>query len=244
MLRLGEQVPVLMTFNNVRTKAQLAGTISRQLEVDSITLKQLLNNNDFLKKNKMDEKSSITLFIPNTYELWWSTSSEKLFERMALEYKKFWTKERKQKSKSLNLSQTEVAILASIVQAEQQTHPDERPVIAGLYVNRLKKKMRLESDPTLVFAHGDFSIKRVLNKHKEIDSPYNTYKNEGLPPGPINLPEPSSIDAVLNYKKNDYLFMCAKPDFSGYHNFAKTLKQHNINARKYREALNKKGVLR
>jgi UPF0755 protein len=186
----------------------------------------------------------LSIFIPNTYQFYWNTSAEQFMERMAKEYKAFWTDERKAKAKKIGLSQTEVAVLASIVQAEQSRHHDEKPVIAGLYINRLKKGMRLESDPTLVYAHGDFSIKRVLNVHKEIDSPYNTYRNSGLPPGPINLPEISSLDAVLNYKSHEYIFMCAKEDFSGYHNFSKTYQQHCIYANKYREALNKRKIMK
>jgi len=144
----------------------------------------------------------------------------------------------------MGLTQLEVSILASIVQAEQAQHNDEKPRVAGLYINRLKKGMPLQSDPTLVFALGDFSIKRVLNKDKEIDSPFNTYKYAGLPPAPINLPEISSIDAVLNYQEHDYLFMCAKEDFSGYHYFSKTNAQHNIYARRYQRALNKRRIMR
>lgn len=163
---------------------------------------------------------------------------------MQNEYKKFWTNSRINKAKKLNMSKLEVSVLASIVQAEQSKHDKEKPKVAGLYINRLSRHMALESDPTLVFAIGDFSIQRVLNKDKEIDSPYNTYKNIGLPPSPINLPEISSIDAVLNYEKHDYIFMCAKEDFSGYHNFSTNLKQHNIYAQRYRIALNKRGIKR
>ncbi len=161
---------------------------------------------------------------------------------MATEYKKFWTTERKAKANKLNLSQSDVAILASIVQAEQSVHSDERPIVAGLYINRLRIGMALQSDPTLVYGLGDFTIRRVLNKHKEIDSPYNTYKHRGLPPGPINLPNIKSLDAVLNYKSHNYIYMCAKEDFSGYHNFAKTYNQHLIYARKYQRELNKRKI--
>jgi len=182
------------------------------------------------------------MFIPNTYEFYWNTSAEEFFKRMAKEYKAFWTSERIAKAKKIGLSQSEVSALASIVQAEQLFHADERSRVAGLYINRLNKGMLLQSDPTLIYALGDFTIKRVLNKHKIIKSPYNTYLNTGLPPGPINLPERSSIDAVLNYEKHDYIFMCAKEDFSGYHNFAKTNRQHEIYAAKYHRELNKRRI--
>jgi UPF0755 protein len=245
LLRSGQQVPVKLTFNSIRTKEQLASKISRQLEADSLTLINLLNDDEFLyEKFKMGTSNILTLFIPNTYELWWNTSADKFLERMANEYKSFWNEERKAKAQNIGLSQTEVCVLASIVQAEQSRHNDEKPIIAGLYINRLKKGMRLESDPTLVYAWGDFTINRVLNIHKEIDSPYNTYRNSGLPPGPINLPEISSLDAVLNYTKNDYIFMCAKEDFSGYHNFSKTYDQHLNYANKYRAELNKRKIMK
>ena len=163
---------------------------------------------------------------------------------MASEYKRFWNAERIAKAKQMNLSQSEVSILASIVQAEQMGHPDERPKVAGLYINRLQRGIRLQSDPTLVYALGDFSIKRVLNEHKTLNSPYNTYIHGGLPPGPINLPELSSLEAVLNYEKHNYLYMCAKADFSGYHHFAKTLSQHNVYANQYRRELNRRRIMR
>ncbi|HET6244289.1 MAG: endolytic transglycosylase MltG [Bacteroidetes bacterium] len=245
LLRSGEQEPIKLTFNSIRTKEQLAGRIGLQIEADSLSLIKLIEDVNFLAtKYKMGPESALTLFIPNTYEFYWNTSAEQFLDRMAKEYKAFWTEDRKAKSRQIGLTQSEVTILASIVQAEQARHNDEKPIIAGLYLNRLKKGMRLESDPTLVYAHGDFSINRVLNIHKEINSPYNTYRNAGLPPGPINLPEVTSLDAVLNFKKNDYIFMCAKEDFSGYHNFSKTLEQHGIYAQKYRAALNKRKIMK
>lgn len=245
LLRSGEQEPIKLSFNSIRTKEQLARRIADQIEADSLSLVNLLKDNKFLQtKYNLTPENALTLFIPNTYEFYWNTSAEQFLDRMAKEYKVFWTEERKAKAKQIGLSQSEVTTLASIVQAEQSRHNDEKPVIAGLYINRLKKGMRLESDPTLVYALGDFSINRVLNVHKEVSSPYNTYRNSGLPPGPINLPDVSSIDAVLNYKKNDYIFMCAKEDFSGYHNFSNTLEQHNIHAHKYRTALNKRRILK
>ncbi|MEM9025071.1 MAG: endolytic transglycosylase MltG, partial [Bacteroidota bacterium] len=166
------------------------------------------------------------------------------FQRMAREFKAFWTDERKAKARKAGLSQSQVATLASIVQAEQSNHRDERPRVAGLYVNRLHKGMRLQADPTVIYALQDFSIRRVLNVHKDVDSPYNTYRHAGLPPGPINLPEIASLDAVLNHEQHNYLYMCAKPDFSGYHNFAKTYEQHLVNARKFQRELNKRKIYR
>lgn len=242
-LKAGLQEPVKLILNNIRTKKQLIDRVSLTLEANADELSRLMNDNEYLMANfGLNSTTIITMFIPNTYEFYWNTSAEDFLKRMAKEYKKFWTEERKLKAKALNLTQSEVSILASIVQAEQQLRKDERPIIAGLYLNRLRKGMRLESDPTLVFAHGDFTIKRVYNVHKEISSPYNTYKNTGLPPGPILIPEINSIDAVLNASKHDYIYMCAKEDFSGYHNFARTLDEHNINAARYRKELNRRDI--
>jgi UPF0755 protein len=245
LLRSGKQEPVPFTFTNIRKKDELLSRIGKKLEADSAELLVLLNDAEWVKKNiGMSPETVISLFIPNTYEFNWNTSAKEFLQRMESEYKKFWTAERKQKAKKLNLTPTQVSILASIVQAEQLAIPDERPTIAGLYLNRLKTGMPLQSDPTIIYAMGDFSIKRVLDKYKEYDSPYNTYQHTGLPPGPIYIPEIASIDAVLNYQKSEYLYMCAKEDFSGRHNFAKTLSQHNLNARKYQAALNKQGVFK
>jgi UPF0755 protein len=178
------------------------------------------------------------MFIPNTYEIYWNISADQLMDRMFKEYNKFWNEERLQKAKDLKMSPPEVTTLSSIVLAES-VKTDESPVIAGVYINRLRKNMPLQADPTLVYAARDFTIKRVLNVHKEIDSPYNTYKYTGLPPGPINLPGITYIDAVLNYKDHNYLYFCAKDDFSGYHAFATNLSDHMKNARRYQQALNK-----
>ena len=238
----GETVPVKVTFNNVRTKADLASKISKNLECDSLEVISLINNPEFVAKYGFNETTILTLFLPNTYQFNWATTAEEAVQRMAKEYKKFWTAERKEKARKLNLSQSEIAILASIVQAEQTVHADERPKVAGLYINRLRIGMALQSDPTLVYGLGDFSIRRVLNKHKDIDSPYNTYRHKGLPPGPINLPNIKSLDAVLNYESHNYLYMCAKEDFTGYHNFAKNYNQHLIYARKYQKELNRRKI--
>lgn len=238
MLRSGAQVPVRVTFNNVRTKEDLAEKITANLEVSQEQFLTLLQDSVYIRKFDFEEETIMAMFIPNTYELWWNTSPEGLFDRMYKEYQAFWTEEKKQKAQALGLSPKEVSTLASIVQAESQK-ADERSKIARVYLNRMKIGMPLQADPTLVFATGDFTLKRVLNVHKEIDSPYNTYKFTGLPPGPINLPDINSLNAVLNADDNKYLYFCAKEDFSGYHAFAETYNEHMINARRYQAALNK-----
>ncbi|MDG1278431.1 MAG: endolytic transglycosylase MltG [Algoriphagus sp.] len=236
-LRSGNQSPIRITFNNVRTKEDLAEKITTNLEIDQSQFLALLQDSVFIRKYDFNEETVMSMFIPNTYEVWWNTGAEALFDRMYKEYQSFWTENRKQKAAELGLSQKEVSTLASIVQAESQKS-DERPKIAGVYLNRLKLGMPLQADPTLVFALGDFSLKRILNIHKETESPYNTYKYAGLPPGPINLPDINSLDAVLNSENHKFLYFCAKEDFSGYHSFATNLAQHNANARRYQAALN------
>ncbi len=239
MLRSGNQAPVRVTFNNIRTKEEFARKISKYFAFPADSLLKYLRDPQFVSQYGFDTNNILAMFIPNTYEFYWTTSVKGFFDRMKKEYDKFWNEERLEKARKIGLKPVEVIILASIVQAEQQKHPDERPKIAGVYLNRLKKGIPLEADPTVVYAIGDFSIKRVLKSMLEIDSPYNTYKNKGLPPGPILTPDITSIDAVLNAEKHNYLFFCAKEDFSGYHYFSKTLSQHNKYAEKYRQALNK-----
>ena len=242
ILRSGKQSPVKLTFNNIRTVEELASKVSKIIEADSIELSELINNELFIDDYDFNKQTIIGMFIPNTYEFYWNTSAEKFFEKMNFEYNNFWTDERISKAKKLNLNKQDIAVLASIVQAEQREHNSEKAKIAGLYINRIRRGMLLQSDPTLIFASGDFTKKRVLNKDKEIESPYNTYKYVGLPPGPINMPEISSLDAVLNYESHNFIFMCAKEDFSGYHNFATNIRQHGIYARKYQQALNKRKI--
>ncbi|MDR7131682.1 UPF0755 protein [Algoriphagus sp. 4150] len=237
LLRSGKQTPIRVTFNNVRTKKDLAEKITANMEISEDQFLALVQDSVYIRKFDFDEETIMSMFVPNTYELWWNTSAEALFDRMYREYNSFWTDTRKEKASLLGLSPKEVSTLASIVQAESQK-ADERPRIAGVYLNRLRLNMPLQADPTLVFALGDFELKRVLNVHKETDSPYNTYMYAGLPPGPINLPDINSLDAVLNAENHSYLYFCAKEDFSGYHAFAATLDQHNANARKYQAALN------
>jgi UPF0755 protein len=242
MLRVGNQKPVKLTFNSIRTKYELAGKIANQLEFDSIALIELLNNKKFLMAYGFNPESVISMFIPNTYQVYWNMKPEDFFIKMNKEYNKFWNESRLKKLSNIKMNKLQVSTLASIVQAEQSVHREEQPTVAGVYINRLKIGMHLESCPTLVYAIGDFTRQRILNKDMEIESPYNTYKYPGLPPAPINLPEISSIDAVLNYAKHDYIFFCARDDFSGYHYFSTNFTQHNIHARKYQLALNKKGI--
>ncbi len=244
LLRSGKQDPVQVSFHGVRKKSGLAGRICGRLECDSAAFLALLNDPEYLKQYGVDKETALVLFIPNTYELYWNSSAKAVFRRMVKEWERFWNEERRRKAEELGLTPVQVSILASIVQAEQEKHPDERPIVAGLFLNRLERGMKLQSDPTLVYAIGDPSIERVHNKDKEVDSPYNTYEHKGLPPGPINVPEISSIEAVLEPDTHDYLFMCAKPDTSGYHNFARTGRQHRINAEKYQRWLDEQGIYR
>jgi UPF0755 protein len=243
LLRRGDQDPVNVTFNNIRTKEQLASRVGARLEADSAEILFLLNDPAFISKYGLTQETIMTICIPNTYEFWWNTSAEQFFARMAEEYKKFWTDKRKEKAREAGLTQSQVIILASIVESEQTRYADERPDIAGLYINRLRKGIPLQSDPTVVYAIGDFSIQRVLNDDLEIDSPYNTYKHTGLPPGPIRIPEKESIDAVLNYKRCDYLYMCAEFG-TGHHKFTSDYNEHLRNAKAYQKALNGANIRR
>lgn len=241
MLKAGNQEPVKLGYQNVRLKETFAGMVSKKLEADSTSLLKLLDSAEFVNKFGFDTNSVYIMFIPNSYELYWNTSAEKFFSRMNEEYQKFWNPERKAKAKKIGLSTIEVSILASIVDGEA-LHDKEMPAIAGLYINRLNRGIKLEADPTVIFANNDFTIQRVLNKHLRKESPYNTYLNKGLPPGPITMPSINAIDAVLNYSKHNYIYMCAKEDFSGYHAFASTLAEHLVNAGKFQQALNKRNI--
>ena len=241
MLRGGLQQPVDVTFNNIHFKNELAGRVSQYIEADSLSIINLFSDKKKIADYGFTPETFKAMFIPNTYEFYWTTTADEFADRMHEEYERFWNDERREKAKEINLTPVEVTTLASIVQSET-AKKDELRRIAGLYINRLKRGQLLQADPTVKFAVGDFSLKRILKKHLEIESPYNTYKYAGLPPGPINFPEISSIDAVLNYEKNNFIYMCAKPDFSGYHNFSSTLAQHNRNAIAYREALNENKI--
>jgi len=241
MLRNGQQTPIKLTFNNVRLKTDLVERIAGQMMFSPDDLLNRLNDPAVAASYDLDTTAILTLFIPNTYEIYWNTSAGKFLERMKKEHDRFWNAERLDKAQALHLSPVEVSILASIVEEETAAR-QEYPIVAGLYLNRLKKGMLLQADPTVKFAVGDVTLKRILNVHTQIDSPYNTYKHQGLPPGPIRIPSIPAIDAVLNYSEHNYLYMCAKEDFSGRHNFAVTLTEHNRNAERYREALNRLGI--
>ncbi len=242
-LRSGEQEPVRLIFNNVRLKQDLAGKISNQLYADSTELLRMLNDSIVSHKYGFTTETFATMFIPNTYFVNWNTSAKKFIERMNYEYQQFWTETRLNKAIALNMSPEEVSILASIVEKETQQNA-EKAKVAGVYINRLKRGWRLQADPTLIYAIGDFTIKRVLKEYMNIDSPYNTYKYTGLPPGPICIPSISSIDAVLNAEDHSFFYFCAKPDYSGFHNFAKNNTMHNINAQAYRNFLNKERIFK
>lgn len=241
LLRSGKQTPVRLTFSNLRTVEQLAGIVGSKIEADSAEILFLFKDDAYQSKFGFTGMNSLAVMIPNTYEFYWNCSAEQFFEKILKEYNKFWTEDRMQKAKAEGMSLTEVSTLASIV--EQETRKvDEKPTVAGVYINRLRKGWKLEADPTLVYALGDFTVRRVLNEYKEIDSPYNTYMYTGLPPGPICMPSVTSIDAVLNYKQHDFLFFCAREDFSGYHSFARSYEVHMQNARRFQKELNKRSI--
>jgi UPF0755 protein len=243
MLKAGNQEPVKLKFQNIRKKENFAGYLSRSLEPDSLKFLSILDSTALLEKYGFNNENSYVMFIPNTYEMYWNTSASEFFEKMHTEYEKFWNADRKAKATALNLTTIQVSILASIVDAEA-IYNKEMPIIAGLYLNRLKKGILLQADPTVIYANGDFTVKRVTNTLLNVESKYNTYKYAGLPPGPIMMPSINAIDAVLNKNDNNYIYMCAKEDFSGYHNFAVTVQEHERNAKKYRDALNKRNIFK
>lgn len=243
-LRAGRQSPLKLTFQNIRLRKDLALKLSHTIDSRPGQFDSLLSSPRYTKSLGFDTTTILTMFIPNTYELYWNSSADNLMQRMKKEYEKFWTPARDAKRQQLGLTRAQVSTLASIVEAEQQQHADERPRVAGVYLNRLRRGMKLQADPTVVYANGDFGIKRVLNVHLQKDSPYNTYKYGGLPPGPINLPSIASIDAVLNPEDHNYLYFCAKDDFSGYHAFATNEAAHLVNARRYQAALTRTGIMK
>ena len=241
LLRSGKQEPVMVRFQNIRDTKDFAGKISHQIEADSAQLLNLLRDKSFLQRFGVTPITSFVLFIPNTYEFFWNTNAEQFIERMNKEKERFWNEQRISRAKKIGLDVPQVVILASIV--EKETAKDaEKPLIAGVYMNRLRKHWPLQADPTLIFAWNDYSIRRVRGKHLQIDSPYNTYKNIGLPPGPICLPSIASINSVLNYAKHNYMFFCAKDDLSCYHAFAANYDEHMRNARRYQRAIGKMEV--
>jgi UPF0755 protein len=242
VLRLGTQVPMNVTYNNVRTIEELAGKIEEYFSSDSADIINHFLSPATLDAVGLNKENLITLFIPNTYQMYWNTKPAGIIDRAQKEYNSFWNNNnRKEKARQLGLSKEEIYTLASIVEKESN-NKSERPRIAGVYLNRLNRGIPLQADPTVVFATGLFDLKRVLNVHLEYDSPYNTYKYPGLPPGPICMPSVNSIDAVINAENHDYLYFCAKPGYESEHLFAKTLRQHNVNANIYRRWLSSEGI--
>ncbi len=235
-----QQTPVKVTIPSTRDIKQAIGIISNQLMVDSAELAEYTHPTA-LSCFGHNEKTAPAFFLPDTYEVYWDISAEDFFEKLAGWNRQYWNEDRKAKAKAAGLTPAEVCTLASIVD-EETTNIEEMSTVAGLYINRLNRGMLLQADPTVKYALGDPTRKRILKEDLEVNSPYNTYKNKGLPPGPIRIPTKQAIESVLNYKKHDYLYMCAKEDFSGTHNFAKTLSEHNSNARRYQNALNKLNI--
>jgi UPF0755 protein len=243
LLRAGRQSPIKITFNNIRTLNDIAGKIGGQIEADSASIMDYLSDPENYRKDGFKPEDVISVFIPDTYEFYWNTSAKGFYNRMLKEYKKFWNMDRISKAEELNLTPIEVSILASIID-DEVAKQDEKPRIAGVYLNRLRRDIPLQACPTIKFALNDFTITRVLYKHLIINSPYNTYKYRGFPPGPIGCPSIESIDAVLNAEKHDYLFFAARADFSGYHNFSRTLAEHNRYANQYQRELNKRRIFK
>lgn len=237
----GRQTPVTLTLPSVRTLDRLAGTLGRKLMIDSAKWATAFGDSAFCRQYGYDTTTLACLFIPNTYEVYWTVSLEQFMQRMQKESKTFWNKERLRKAQEIGLSPNEVITLASIVD-EETANNAEKPMVAGMYVNRLKSHMPLQADPTIKFALKKFNLRRIYHNQLNIESPYNTYRQTGLPPGPIRIPSITGIDAVLNHVKHEYLYMCAKEDFSGTHNFARTYGEHLNNAAKYSAALNARGI--
>jgi UPF0755 protein len=243
LLRSGRQTPFKIAFNNVRTLNQLAGKIGSLIEADSSQIINFLSDDSNFSSDGFKKENIIALFIPNTYEFYWNTDAKRFYIRMLKEYRLFWNDKRRAKAKEEGLELIEVSILASIID-DEVVKPDEKPRIAGVYLNRLKRGIPLQACPTIKFALNDFTITRVLKKHLVIDSPYNTYKHRGFPPGPIGCSTIEGIDAVLNAEKHDYLYFAAKADFSGYHNFSRTLSEHNHYAALYQKELDKRKIFK
>ena len=240
-LKSGMQSPVKLTLPSTRTVEGLSAKLSKKLMLDSAEITEALKDSAICAKYGYDTCTVICMFVPNTYDVYWDVSLEKFLNRMKKESDAFWTFDRKRKAEKLEMTPEQVMTLASIVD-EETANDREKPMIAGMYYNRLQKDMPLQADPTIKFAIKDFSIRRIYHKMLYTKSPYNTYKYPGLPPGPIRIPTVAGIDAVLDMTKHDYLYMCAKEDFSGTHNFAETYEEHQKNAEKYTKALNKRGI--
>lgn len=241
MLRNGLQTPVKVRFNNVRTLEQLAGLLSRQVMLDSLSLLEAFHSQALMDSMGFNAQTLPALFIPDTYEVWWNASSERLMKTFVRAYQRFWNDDRLAAAARLSLSPVEVSILASIVE-EETNRTDEWPVIAGLYLNRMRRNMYLQACPTIKYALNDFGLQRILKVHTQVESDYNTYTHLGLPPGPIRIPSVAVLEAVLNAEENNYLYMCAKDDFSGSHYFSSTLAQHNRYAERYHQALNRRRI--
>lgn len=237
-LRRGQHYPVKFTFNNVRTKEQFIEKVGNKFLFTPLDLETVLNDEQFLLSYQLTSENCISIFIPDSYEFYYDITAYEFFEKMAAYYNQFWNNERLAQAEAIGLTPVEVGTLASIVE-EENYKEDEKARIAGLYINRLAINMELQADPTVKFAVGNFSLKRIYEHHTQVDSPYNTYLYKGLPPGPIRIPERSTLDAVLHYEHHNYLYMCAKDDFSGYHNFTDSYTQHLINAQRYQQALNR-----
>lgn len=240
-LQTGRQTPVRLTIPSVRTMEQLAKTLSCKLMADSAAMAQTLTDSTMLSALGYDTCTIPAMFVPNTYEVYWTISPSDLMARMKKEHDVFWDGARTKKAAEIGFTPVEVCTIASIVE-EETANKAEKPLVAGLYINRLHVEMPLQADPTVKFALKDFGLRRILHEHLAVDSPYNTYKNTGLPPGPIRIPSIEGIDAVLNYARHDYLYMCAKEDFSGTHNFSKNWAEHLANARRYQKALNERNI--
>ncbi len=241
MLKLGLQTPVRVAINNCKIPAHLARKLARQTDADSAAYMKVLTSKKLAAEVGFDSVTLFSMFIPDTYEFYWTVKPEEVVRRMKKEYDRFWTKERDALRQRSGLSRLEVMTLASIVY-EETRKSDEMPRVAGVYINRLKKGIRLQADPTVKYAMQDFGLRRILYKHLKTPSPYNTYMNAGLPPSPIAMPSKTAINAVLNFERHDYIFFCARPTFDGYHNFARTLREHNANARAYARELNRRKI--
>jgi UPF0755 protein len=240
-IKNGIQAPLNLTVPSVRTAERLAAVIGKKLMADSAAIMEAIKNKEIQKELGFDSVTFAAMVIPNTYDIYWTTTPEKFLKRLKKEYDAFWDSDRKGMAKSLGLTPIQVSTLASIID-EETANDEEKPAIAGMYLNRLHIDMPLQADPTIKFALKDFSLKRIYNSMLSVKSPYNTYTNTGLPPGPIRVPSVAGIDAVLNAEHHDYLYMCAKEDFSGTHNFARTYQEHLLNAAKYSKALNERGI--
>lgn len=241
MLKLGNQTPVRLVISEARTPEELAARLSRQLEADSVSFVRAIRNDSLARAAGFDSVTLFSVFLPDTYEVYWTITPEQLVRRMKREYDAFWSGSRDERLGKIGMSRLEAQTLASIVYEETKV-VEEMPRIAGVYVNRLRRGIPLQACPTVKYAMGDFSLQRLLYEHLKFRSPYNTYINKGLPPSPICIPSKAAIDAVLNYERSDYLYFCARPEFDGRHNFARTLSEHNENARKYSRALAGRGI--